>query len=117
MDAAAVRGIPKGSAVLIATGSPAAMVRLLPWYDSPDAAALRAGEARLSTAIAESARTRSGGRTVHLPGTALVSQEPGESRSPADPGKPAVHGTGPQDPGGSGPVGNPADGPRGAGRG
>lgn len=61
MDAAAVRGIPKGTAVLIATGAPAAMVRLLPWYDGGDARELAAAEARLAGNIADAARATTGG--------------------------------------------------------
>lgn len=63
MDAAAVRGIPKGAAVLIATGAPAAMIRLQPWYDSRDARELAAAEARLAGNIADAARAKAGGRS------------------------------------------------------
>ncbi len=61
MDAASVRGIPRGTAVLIATGHPAAMVALRPWYQSRDADALTGAQARLAGTIAEAARATQAG--------------------------------------------------------
>jgi len=42
LSAADLRALPKGSALLLATGARPAMLRLLPWYDSPRAPAITA---------------------------------------------------------------------------
>lgn len=47
LDPAHIRALPKGSALLFATGVKVAMLNLLPWYDEPNAA-------RLSAAVAAS---------------------------------------------------------------
>lgn len=49
MEAAEVRALPKGRALLLATGVRVAMVRLRPWYEEADAGEL-AAEARAETA-------------------------------------------------------------------
>lgn len=55
MDAAQLRGLPRGTAVLIATGYKAALVRLRPWYASAAAAELKADEKAMTAAIAAAA--------------------------------------------------------------
>ncbi|KPI02845.1 hypothetical protein OK074_4995 [Actinobacteria bacterium OK074] len=47
----AIRALPKGSAVLLATGLRAAMLRLRPWYAEPGADELAVASARASRAI------------------------------------------------------------------
>jgi type IV secretory pathway TraG/TraD family ATPase VirD4 len=53
LPAAGIRELPKGSALLLATGTKPALVRLLPWYAGP-----RAEEIRAATAAAEAEITR-----------------------------------------------------------
>ncbi len=45
LSAADVRALPKGTALLLATGAKPAMVRLLPWYEGPRAAEVAAADA------------------------------------------------------------------------
>jgi type IV secretory pathway TraG/TraD family ATPase VirD4 len=47
----AIRALPKGTAICLATGMRAAMLDLRPWYLEPDADALAAASARASKAI------------------------------------------------------------------
>jgi len=42
LDPAGIRALPKGTALLLSTGIPVAMLDLLPWYTGPSAAALTA---------------------------------------------------------------------------
>ncbi len=49
LPAAELRALPKGSALLLATGTRPALLSLLPWYDGPRAAAV-AGEVQTATA-------------------------------------------------------------------
>ncbi|MGW2255129.1 type IV secretory system conjugative DNA transfer family protein [Kitasatospora sp. NPDC001660] len=53
MEAAEIRAMPKGRALLLATGTRVAMIKLRPWYNEPDAAELAASE---KTETAEIAR-------------------------------------------------------------
>jgi type IV secretory pathway TraG/TraD family ATPase VirD4 len=41
----AIRALPKGTALLLATGHPVVAIRLLPWFESRHAARVRAGQA------------------------------------------------------------------------
>ncbi len=45
LSAADVRALPKGTALMLATGAKPAMVRLLPWYAGPRAAEITAADA------------------------------------------------------------------------
>src|SRR5882762_11062932 len=45
LEPAQIRALDKGTALLLATGIPVTMIRLLPWYDGPTAAQLRADAA------------------------------------------------------------------------
>ncbi len=49
LPAAELRALPKGSALLLATGTRPALLSLLPWYDGPRAAAV-ASEVQTATA-------------------------------------------------------------------
>jgi hypothetical protein len=42
LDVADLQALPKGRAIVLASGAPAALVRTLPWMTSPQAAAVRA---------------------------------------------------------------------------
>jgi type IV secretory pathway TraG/TraD family ATPase VirD4 len=53
---AQVRALPKGTALLLATGTPATLLRLSPHYRGPHAAAVDAEAAALTARIAEEAR-------------------------------------------------------------
>jgi hypothetical protein len=44
LDPSAVRAMPKGTALLLATGCPVAGLRLLPWYRSPMATRVLAAQ-------------------------------------------------------------------------
>ena len=50
-----MRALPRGSALLLATGTRAAMVELLPWYDGPDAKRIGAEAAAAEAALTERA--------------------------------------------------------------
>ena len=60
LEPAQIRALPKGTALLLATGLPVAMVRLLPWYDGPLAAALTAAAADATDQITRHAANRYG---------------------------------------------------------
>ncbi|AIA06641.1 hypothetical protein DC74_6200 [Streptomyces noursei] len=55
LPADAIRALPKGTALCLATGMRAAMLDLRPWYLDPGAAELTAASARASTAITDRA--------------------------------------------------------------
>jgi type IV secretory pathway TraG/TraD family ATPase VirD4 len=55
MDAGQVRALPKGTALLIATGHRPAMLRLSPWYDGPFAAEIAQADRDLTSRIATAA--------------------------------------------------------------
>ena len=55
LEAADVRALQPGTALLFATGARAALIRLRPWYDSPDAARISAANARAEDAIRRAA--------------------------------------------------------------
>ncbi|MGW4088101.1 type IV secretory system conjugative DNA transfer family protein [Streptomyces sp. NPDC004822] len=46
-----IRALPKGTALLLATGVKPALIRLRPWYKEPDAAAISAAAAKEAAAI------------------------------------------------------------------
>ena len=52
LTAAQVRALPKGTALLLATGTPATLLRLDPYYRGPHAAAIDAEAAALTARIA-----------------------------------------------------------------
>jgi len=52
LSAAEVRALPKGTALLLSTGARPALIRTLPWYSGPRAAAIGAAVARAVTRIA-----------------------------------------------------------------
>jgi type IV secretory pathway TraG/TraD family ATPase VirD4 len=56
LDPAQIRAIEKGHALLFATGIPAAMIRLLPWYTGPHAAQLEQAVTTATDAITSRAR-------------------------------------------------------------
>lgn len=64
LDAAQIRAMPKGTALLLATGVRAAMLDLLPWYTGPLAAELtaaaKASDARITTNANHSRRPAAG---------------------------------------------------------
>jgi type IV secretory pathway TraG/TraD family ATPase VirD4 len=51
LEPADIRALPRGHALLLATGIRAAMIRLLPWYTGPHAARLQANVTAATTAI------------------------------------------------------------------
>lgn len=51
LEAADVRALRPGTALLFATGARAALIRLRPWYDGPDAARIKSANARAEDAI------------------------------------------------------------------
>jgi type IV secretory pathway TraG/TraD family ATPase VirD4 len=51
LEAADIRALPKGTALLLATGLPVAMIDLQPWYTGPDAAAITVAAASATAAI------------------------------------------------------------------
>lgn len=55
LPADAIRALPKGSALLLATGIRPALLELKPWYLQPDAAQLSAASTRATTAITQRA--------------------------------------------------------------
>jgi type IV secretory pathway TraG/TraD family ATPase VirD4 len=61
MEAAQIRALPKGTALLLATGIPVTMIRLLPWYEGPRAAQLNADTAAATELITLRARINHGG--------------------------------------------------------
>ncbi|MFE2426872.1 type IV secretory system conjugative DNA transfer family protein [Streptomyces sp. NPDC059373] len=62
LPADAIRALPKGTALLLATGIRPALLDLKPWYKEPDAAVLGAASARATQAITERALAKSLGR-------------------------------------------------------
>ncbi|MFJ5530997.1 type IV secretory system conjugative DNA transfer family protein [Streptomyces sp. NPDC093261] len=58
LPADAIRALPKGTALVFATGMRAAMLDLRPWYAEPGAGELAAASARASTAITARAITK-----------------------------------------------------------
>lgn len=50
-----MRALPRGTALLLATGAKAAMVELLPWYEGPDAGRIGAEAEAAEAALAERA--------------------------------------------------------------
>ncbi|MFB4298454.1 type IV secretory system conjugative DNA transfer family protein [Actinomadura sp. NTSP31] len=60
LDAADIRALPKGTALLLATGTKPALIRLRPWYRSPHATAINTAIKNADTAIAEAARRHYG---------------------------------------------------------
>ncbi|WP_432049932.1 type IV secretory system conjugative DNA transfer family protein [Verrucosispora sp. NA02020] len=61
LDPARIRALPKGSALLFATGIKVAMLNLLPWYDEPNAEYLTTA---VATSTAEMTRHARGTRTA-----------------------------------------------------
>jgi type IV secretory pathway TraG/TraD family ATPase VirD4 len=57
MEPAQIRALEKGTALLLATGVPVALIRLLPWYAGPNAEALEAANNEAVRSVAARART------------------------------------------------------------
>jgi type IV secretory pathway TraG/TraD family ATPase VirD4 len=55
LEPAAIRALPPGTALLLATGGRPALISLLPWYESRDADRIQACRDRLERLIAEGA--------------------------------------------------------------
>ncbi|MFE4701486.1 type IV secretory system conjugative DNA transfer family protein [Streptomyces sp. NPDC056738] len=72
-----IRALPKGTALLLATGVRPALIRLRPWYKEPGAGAISAAAKAETAAITE----RAAGRA--LPGVTLSKPEPGRDVAPA----------------------------------
>ncbi|WP_433234811.1 type IV secretory system conjugative DNA transfer family protein [Actinomadura nitritigenes] len=60
LDAADIRALPKGTALLLATGTKPALIRLRPWYHGPHATAINNAITTADTTIAEAARQHYG---------------------------------------------------------
>ncbi|MFG2006164.1 type IV secretory system conjugative DNA transfer family protein [Spirillospora sp. NPDC048911] len=58
LEAADIRALPAGTALLLATGTKPALIRLKPWYLGPHADMITAAAKAAGTAIAEAARRR-----------------------------------------------------------
>jgi type IV secretory pathway TraG/TraD family ATPase VirD4 len=56
LEPAQIRAMDKGTALLLATGIPVAMIQLLPWYDGPHARELDAAAQNATDAITTHAR-------------------------------------------------------------
>ncbi len=56
LEAADIRALPTGTALLLATGTRPALIRLRPWYSGPHAAAIKQAIKTADTAIADAAR-------------------------------------------------------------
>lgn len=56
LEAADIRALPTGSALLLATGTKPALIRLRPWYSGPHATAINQAIKAADTAIADAAR-------------------------------------------------------------
>ncbi|WUH97666.1 TraM recognition domain-containing protein [Spirillospora sp. NBC_00431] len=56
LEAADIRALPTGTALLLATGTKPALIRLRPWYDGPHAASIDQAVKTADTAIANAAR-------------------------------------------------------------
>ena len=63
LDPAQIRALPKGTALLLATGVPVAMIGLLPWYESGRADQLNTAVAQATDQITANARADYPGRT------------------------------------------------------
>ncbi|MFF3415095.1 type IV secretory system conjugative DNA transfer family protein [Streptomyces sp. NPDC002698] len=72
-----IRALPKGTALLLATGVRPALIRLRPWYKEPGAGAISAAAKAETAAITERAAARL------LPGVTLGKPEPGRDTAPA----------------------------------
>ncbi|MEW2163406.1 TraM recognition domain-containing protein [Streptomyces sp. NPDC007084] len=72
-----IRALPKGTALLLATGVRPALIRLRPWYKEPGAGAISAAAKAETAAITERAAARL------LPGVTLHKPEPGRDAAPA----------------------------------
>lgn len=59
LDAAQVRALPKGSALLLATGMPVALITLQPWFEGPHASRLTAAVAASTAAMKAAAQAQS----------------------------------------------------------
>jgi type IV secretory pathway TraG/TraD family ATPase VirD4 len=57
LEAADIRALPPGSALLLATGARAALISLRPWYDGPQAAQISAAIAQAQNAMQRAAQT------------------------------------------------------------
>jgi len=57
LDPAQIRALPKGAALLLATGIPVAMIALMPWYEGKRVAELNAAVTEATDAITNQART------------------------------------------------------------
>jgi type IV secretory pathway TraG/TraD family ATPase VirD4 len=66
LDAAQIRALPKGSALLLATGVRVAMLDLLPWYDEPRAAQLNAAVDASTAEMTRRARQNRAARRARL---------------------------------------------------
>jgi len=56
LDAADIRALPPGTALLLATGARAALITLRPWYAGPDAPRIAAAIARAEAAMQRAAQ-------------------------------------------------------------
>ncbi|MET8132269.1 TraM recognition domain-containing protein [Streptomyces sp. NPDC005251] len=72
-----IRALPKGTALLLATGIRPALIRLRPWYKEPGAGAISAAAKAETAAITERAASRL------LSGVALEKTAPGRDAAPA----------------------------------
>jgi type IV secretory pathway TraG/TraD family ATPase VirD4 len=61
LEPAQIRALEKGTALLLATGVPVTMIRLLPWYEGADAERINAETRRATASITAQARARRGG--------------------------------------------------------
>ena len=68
LDAAGIRALEPGSAILLATGIKPALITLRPWHRSPDAARIAACARDAETAITTAARRFDGAASLPTPG-------------------------------------------------
>ncbi|MGN9808143.1 type IV secretory system conjugative DNA transfer family protein [Micromonospora sp. BQ11] len=66
LDPAQIRALPKGSALLFATGVKVAMLNLLPWYDEPTAERLNAAVAASTAEMTRQAQRTRAARRVRM---------------------------------------------------
>ncbi|WP_089102410.1 type IV secretory system conjugative DNA transfer family protein [Streptomyces hyaluromycini] len=73
-----IRALPKGTALLLATGVKPALIRLRPWYKEPGADAISAAAKAETAAITERAAARLPGvpAATGVPGVPLMKQDP-----------------------------------------
>ena len=76
LEAADIRALQPGTALLFATGARAALIRLRPWYDGPDAARISAANARAEDAIRRAAPDEPPSRAAG-PGRPAAASPPG----------------------------------------